>query len=41
MIGAEIQSSALEMNDRGRGVSVIFADGAGAAIVQAEDDEQN
>ena len=40
VIGAEIQSSALEMNDRGRGVSVIFADGAGAAIVQAEDNEQ-
>ena len=39
VVGAEIQSSALEMNDRGRAVSVIFADGAGAVIVQATDDE--
>jgi len=35
VVGAEIQSSALEMNDRGRSVSVIFADGAGAVVVQA------
>ena len=34
VVGAEIQSSALEMNDRGRAVSVIFADGAGAVILQ-------
>lgn len=38
--GAEIQSSAMEMNDRGRGVSVIFGDGAGAVILQA-DQRQN
>lgn len=38
VVGAEIQSSALEMNDRGRSVSVIFADGAGAVLVQAADD---
>jgi len=38
VVGAEIQSSALEMNDRGRSVSVIFADGAGAVVVQARDD---
>ena len=37
VVGAEIQSSALEMNDRGRGVSVIFADGAGALIVKSDD----
>ena len=35
VVGAEIQSSALEMNDRGRSVSVIFADGAGAVVLQA------
>ena len=40
VVGAEIQSSALEMNDRGRGVSVIFADGAGAVVVQAGDDDE-
>lgn len=35
VVGAEIQSSTLEMNTRGRNVSVIFGDGAGAAILQA------
>ena len=38
VVGAEIQSSALEMTDRGRAVSVIFADGAGAVLLQATDD---
>ena len=41
VVGAEIQSSALEMNDRGRSVSVIFADGAGAVILQASDDSDD
>ncbi|CAN5629742.1 ketoacyl-ACP synthase III [soil metagenome] len=36
VVGAEIQSSAMEMNDRGRGVSVIFGDGAGAVILQPD-----
>lgn len=40
VVGAEIQSSALEMNDRGRSVSVIFADGAGAVVVQAAKDTE-
>ncbi|MFA0964308.1 3-oxoacyl-ACP synthase III family protein [Roseivirga sp. BDSF3-8] len=35
VVGAEIQSSAMEMNTRGRGVSVIFGDGAGAVVLQA------
>ena len=34
IIGAEIQSSLMEMNDQGRNVSVIFGDGAGAAILR-------
>jgi 3-oxoacyl-[acyl-carrier-protein] synthase-3 len=34
VIGAEIQSTAIELNDRGRNTAVIFADGAGAAILQ-------
>jgi len=38
VIGAEIQSSALEFSDRQRHVSVIFGDGAGAAILQATDE---
>jgi len=34
VIGAEIQSSLLDLSDAGRNVSVIFGDGAGAALVQ-------
>lgn len=37
VIGAEIQSTALDVTTRGRNTSVIFGDGAGAAIVQASD----
>jgi len=40
LIGSELQSGAMDMTDRGRGVSVIFADGAGAVILSAADDEQ-
>lgn len=39
VIGGEVQSSALELNDRGRDTAVLFGDGAGAAIVQATEDE--
>ena len=35
VIGAEIQSSALDKSNKGRSSSVIFADGAGAAVLQA------
>jgi len=38
VIGSEIQSSAMEFSDRQRHVSVIFGDGAGAAILQATDE---
>jgi 3-oxoacyl-[acyl-carrier-protein] synthase-3 len=34
LIGSEIQSSGLDMTTRGRNVSVIFGDGAGAAVLQ-------
>src|SRR3954471_14992755 len=34
VIGAEIQSTALDMTTRGRNTAVIFGDGAGAAILQ-------
>ena len=37
VVGAEIQSTALDITTRGRNVSVIFGDGAGAAIVRASD----
>lgn len=38
VVGAEMHSSGLEFNTRGRGVSVIFGDGAGAVVVQPTDD---
>lgn len=38
VVGSEIQSSALEFSDEQRHVSVIFGDGAGAAILQATDE---
>ncbi|MDQ2657067.1 MAG: ketoacyl-ACP synthase III [Bacteroidota bacterium] len=37
VIGAEIQSTALDISTRGRNTAVIFGDGAGAAILQATD----
>jgi 3-oxoacyl-[acyl-carrier-protein] synthase III len=38
VIGSETHSVGLDMTDRGRGVSVIFGDGAGAALLSREDD---
>jgi 3-oxoacyl-[acyl-carrier-protein] synthase-3 len=38
VIGSEVHSSGLDMTSRGRGVSVIFGDGAGAAVVSREED---
>lgn len=38
VIGSEVQSTGLDMSTRGRGVSVIFGDGAGAAIISREED---
>lgn len=40
VVGAEIQSSALDKSDEGRSSSVIFADGAGAALVGAVDSDE-
>ncbi len=40
VIGGEIQSTALDLTDRGRDMAVLFADGAGAAIVQATDEDR-
>ncbi|MBU2904498.1 ketoacyl-ACP synthase III [Arenibacter algicola] len=40
VIGSELHSHGLDMTTRGRGVSVIFGDGAGAAIVSREEDNQ-
>ncbi|HHL53401.1 MAG TPA: ketoacyl-ACP synthase III [Flammeovirgaceae bacterium] len=41
VVGAEIQSSALDKTTAGRSTNVIFADGAGAAIVQATDEAEH
>ena len=38
VIGSEVHSVGLDMTDRGRGVSVIFGDGAGAAVLSREKD---
>ena len=38
IVGSELQSFGLDFSDRGRGVSVIFGDGAGAAIISREED---
>jgi 3-oxoacyl-[acyl-carrier-protein] synthase-3 len=37
VVGAEIQSTALDISTRGRNTAVIFGDGAGAAILQASE----
>lgn len=37
VIGAEIQSTALDLTTRGRGTAVIFGDGAGAAVLEASE----
>lgn len=39
IVGSELQSFGLDMTTRGRGVSVIFGDGAGAAVISRADDE--
>jgi 3-oxoacyl-[acyl-carrier-protein] synthase-3 len=36
VIGAELLSSAFDYTDRGRDMAVLFADGAGAAVLRAE-----
>ena len=38
VIGSEVHSTGLDMTDRGRGVSVIFGDGAGAAVLSRTED---
>ncbi|MBT8281189.1 MAG: 3-oxoacyl-ACP synthase, partial [Muriicola sp.] len=38
VIGSELHSGGLDFTTRGRGVSVIFGDGAGAAILSREED---
>ncbi|MCE7992457.1 MAG: ketoacyl-ACP synthase III [Roseivirga sp.] len=40
VVGAEIQSSALDKSSAGRSSGVIFADGAGAAVLKATDENK-
>jgi len=38
LVGAEVQSTGLDVSTRGRDIAVIFGDGAGAACLEATDD---
>ena len=38
VVGCEVHSTGLEMATRGRDVSVLFGDGSGAVVVEANDD---
>src|SRR5512136_2560966 len=38
LVGAEVHSTGLDVSTRGRDVSVIFGDGAAAALIEATDD---
>jgi 3-oxoacyl-[acyl-carrier-protein] synthase-3 len=40
LVGAEVQSTGMDMTDTGRDVSVIFGDGAGAAVISATEEER-
>jgi 3-oxoacyl-[acyl-carrier-protein] synthase-3 len=40
VVGSELHSKGLDMTTRGRGVSVIFGDGAGAAVLSREEDPE-
>ena len=40
LVGAEVQTTAMELNNNGRDVSVIFGDGAGAVIISRTDKDK-
>ena len=40
LIGAEVQSTAMDLTDSGRDTAVIFGDGAGAVVISATDDDR-
>lgn len=40
VVGGEVQSTALDLTDRGRDIAVLFGDGAGAAVVQAHEGDR-
>jgi 3-oxoacyl-[acyl-carrier-protein] synthase-3 len=41
VVGCEVHSTGLDISTNGRDVSVLFGDGAGAAIVEANDDPED
>lgn len=41
VVGCEVHSTGIELATRGRDVSVLFGDGAGAVIVEAQDDDSD
>jgi 3-oxoacyl-[acyl-carrier-protein] synthase III len=41
VVGSEIQSNAVEFSERGRNIAVIFADGAGAVVLRAENSSEH
>ena len=41
LVGAEVHSNGLDVSTRGRDVTVIFGDGAGAALLEATDDPKS
>ncbi len=41
VIGSELQSTGLDLSTRGRGVGVIFGDGAGAVVLSRSDDDSD
>ena len=40
LIGAEVQSTAMNLTDKGRDTAIIFGDGAGAAIISATEENR-
>jgi 3-oxoacyl-[acyl-carrier-protein] synthase-3 len=40
LIGAEVQSTAMNLTDEGRDTAIIFGDGAGAAIISATEENK-
>ena len=40
LIGAEVQSTAMDLTNAGRDTAIIFGDGAGAAIIAATDEDR-
>ncbi len=41
VIGSEVQSTGLDLSTRGRGIAVIFGDGAGALVLSRNEDEND